>query len=760
VNLSELQTPPESHPPALAARRWSVSGRVQGVGYRPFVVRLAARHRVSGWVRNRSGEVEILGQGAPDALSAFADALLQRAPPLARPRMAVSETIAPDASLAGFRILASDSSDEREVHIPPDYFACDDCLAELRDPANRRYRYPFINCTQCGPRYTLIRGLPYDRPNTTMAGFELCAACRQEYEDPLDRRFHAEPIACPACGPSLTFVSAGRKVSGNAGALAAAVDALRDGCIVAIKGIGGYHLMCDAGDPAAVRGLRERKQRPDKPLAVMFPQDRAVLASHLAIDRRHEMLLIDPTRPIVLVPKGQRCGLAPAVAPGLSEIGAMLPYSPLHHLLLDALHRPLVATSANVSGEPVLTHADEVERRLGHVADAFLHHDRPIQRPAEDPVVRLVADRPRWVRVGRGNAPLELGSPVAFAQPVLAVGGHMKNTIALGWDRRIVVSPHIGDLDSPRSLDVFAQSVEDLQALYGVRAALIACDAHPGYASSRWALRARANVIKVWHHHAHAAALAAEHPDVSRWLVFTWDGVGLGEDGTLWGGEGLLGRPGQWRRVASMRPFRLPGGDRAAQEPWRSAAALCWETGHDCPGLPLAAGLARQAWSKGVNAPVTTAVGRLFDAAAVLTGLNFTSSFEGQGPMLLEAAAEDEQRPAPVLLPLNERDGLVECDWRRLILAMRDARYSVNARAALWHESMAAALVAQVREIEAYARFDAVGLCGGVFQNRLLTQRVMELLASDVYAVHLPAQLSCNDAALSVGQLIEAACRQ
>jgi hydrogenase maturation protein HypF len=733
---------------------------VQGVGYRPFVVRLAARHGVTGWVRNRSGTVEIVGQGEPAALAAFADALLQRAPPLARPQIALIDTVAADTSLTGFQIRPSAASDERDVHVAPDYFACDDCLAELRDPANRRYRYPFINCTQCGPRYTLILSLPYDRPNTTMARFTLCSECRREYEDPLDRRFHAEPMACPACGPSLTFVAGTTQLNGNDAAIAAAIEALAAGRIVAVKGTGGYHLMCDACNAAAVMRLRERKQRPDQPLAVMFPQDPALLARHLTLDRQREALLSDPTRPIVLVPRAPHCGLAAAVAPGLSEIGVMLPYSPLHHLLLDALRRPLIATSANISGEPVLTGADDAQRRLGHVADAFLHHDRPIQRPADDAVVRVVASRPQWLRLGRGNAPLELESPVAFAQPVLAVGGHMKNTIALGWGRRIVVSPHIGDLDSPRSMDVFAQCVEDLQALYKVRAARVACDAHPGYGSTRWAMRAGGEVIKVWHHHAHAAALAAEHRDVSRWLVFAWDGAGLGADGTLWGGEGLLGRPGHWRRVARMRPFRLPGGERAAREPWRSAAALCWETGHDCPGLPANAELVREAWNKGVNAPATSAVGRLFDAAAALTGVNLYSSFEGQGPMLLEAAAEGQDAPAPVALPLTEHDGLFDCDWRRLVLAMRDARSSVQQRAALWHESIAAALVAQVHEIEAYARFDAVGLCGGVFQNRLLAERIVEHLAGKDYPVHLPVQLPCNDAALSFGQLIEASHRQ
>jgi hydrogenase maturation protein HypF len=756
VSQSALHPRTEGATLALAARRWTLTGRVQGVGFRPFVARLAADHGVTGWVRNRRGEVEVLAQGSGEALAAFGNDLVRRAPPLARPRVAASVALAP-APLSEFRILPSADGGERGVHVPPDYFACEDCLAELRDPRDRRYRYPFINCTQCGPRYTLIQRLPYDRPNTTMAGFALCDACSREYADPLDRRFHAEPTACPACGPTLAFRTRGAALSGNEPSLAAAAAALASGRILAIKGIGGYHLMCDATDAAAVTRLRERKPRPHKPLAVMFPDDRALLQRCLAIDALHTSLLRDPTRAIVLVPKLPHGDLAPEIAPGLTEVGVMLPYSPLHHLLLDAVRRPLVATSANVSGEPVLTAAGEVEHRLGHVADGFLHHDRPIERPADDPVVRVVAGQARWLRLGRGSAPLELELAAALAQPVLAVGGHMKNAIALGWGRRVVLSPHIGNLDSPRSMEVFERSIRDLQALYGVEAAVIACDAHPAYASARWALRSRRRVLRVWHHHAHASALAGEYPAVGRWLVFTWDGVGLGEDGTLWGGEALLGAPGAWRRVARMRPFRLTGGERAGREPWRSAAALCWETGHDWVGLPVDAALAQQAWHKGVNTSSTTAAGRLFDAAAALTGLNLRSSFEGQGPMLLEAAAQGIERPEPVRLEVIERDGLLECDWAPLVPAMLDPRHSTGARAALWHESLAVALLGQVRAVGARAGFDAVGLAGGVFQNRLLTERVVALLADEGWPVHVPAQLPCNDAALGFGQIVEAA---
>ena len=768
-------------PRVIEARRIVLGGRVQGVGFRPFVYRLAHAHGIAGWVKNLTGQVEIFAQGNIDALADFAHALIGAAPPLARPEI-VSTQPAPPADVSRFTILASESVERPEIHVPPDYFACDDCVRELSDPRDRRFNYPFINCTQCGPRYTLIRRLPYDRANTTMAGFALCPACRAEYENPLDRRFHAEPVACAACGPQLEWRDRTRAngLQGPA-ALSACIEALRAGRIVAVKGIGGYHLMCDARNEAAVADLRARKPRPHKPLAVMLPVRGAGgldgVREQAVLTPAQESLLRDPMRPIVLVTKRPDATLSEAIAPGLNEIGVFLPYSPLHHLLLDACGAPLVATSANVSGEPVLTDSREVEARLAHVAGAFLHHDRPIARPADDPVFRVIAGAARPLRLGRGVAPLEIDLPFRLPQPLLAVGGHMKNTIALAWDTRAVVSPHIGDLDAPRSLAVFEQVIADLQALYGVHAARLVHDAHPGYASTRWAKRAGLPAAAVFHHHAHAAALAGEFPQIERWLVFTWDGVGYGADGTLWGGEALLGYPGQWRRVASMRSFRLPGGERAGREPWRSALALCWEAGIEWKACPLDAPLLREAWERGLNAPRSSAVGRLFDAAAALTGLNLHSSFEGQGPMQLEsaAAASVPRRPGfppeaevadrldteAIALPLApDADGLWRTDWAPLLSALLDPSRSVGERAALFHASLAQALVDQARRLRAeHGRF-TVGLSGGVFQNRLLTERVIGLLRSAGFEVRFGARIPCNDAGLAFGQLIESGWRR
>jgi hydrogenase maturation protein HypF len=739
---------------APEARRWMVAGRVQGVGFRPFVYRLAQGLGIRGYVRNHAGQVEIVGEGSRHALDRFARALIAHAPALARPRIA-SNAACECAGHAGFAIAASAAGAARDIHVPPDQSCCDDCLRELVDPANRRFGHPFINCTQCGPRYTLIERLPYDRANTTMAAFAPCPDCRREYEAPDDRRYHAEPVACPACGPQLAFRSGPASlVTGTVATLAACVDALRAGRIVAVKGVGGYHLMVDAANDAAVARLRERKRRPHKPLAVMFPADGAALRAALDPDAAAAAALADPARPIVLAPVRQGAGLSAAIAPGLAEVGALLPYSPLHHLLLQRFGGPLVATSANSSGEPVLTDSAEVESRLADVADAYLHHDRPIARPADDPVCRVIAGRARPIRLGRGTAPLELRLPFALARPMLAAGGHMKSTVALAWDDRAVISPHIGDLGSPRAVAAFERVIADLQSLYGVRAQAAACDAHPGYASSRWARASGLPVSEVYHHHAHAAALAGEFPEVRKWLVFAWDGVGLGPDGSLWGGEGLHGVPGAWARVTSLRPFRLPGGDRAAREPWRSAAALCWEIGRTWRGGE--AEVLHRAWQQRLNCPQTSAAGRVFDAAAALVGLLDHASFEGQGPLWLEALAQ-RAAPAPIVLPLGrDAAGVWRLDWEPLVALLLDEALSATHRAAVFHASLARGLLEQARAVRRETAVRHVGLVGGVFQNRVLTDQVVALLRADGFDVRLAERLPCNDAALAFGQLVEA----
>jgi hydrogenase maturation protein HypF len=753
-------SPPHDAPKSV---RITLAGHVQGVGFRPFVYRLATENGITGQVQNRLGEVAVIASGPAEALRRFKADLIAKAPPLSQPSITRTESLEARHD-KDFRIAVSSSNADARIFVPPDYFMCEDCRHELQDPGDRRYGYPFINCTQCGPRYTLIQALPYDRANTSMAVFTLCDDCEHEYLDPFDRRFHAEPVACPNCGPQLSFEKPGTDESAKAGdALDAAIRELQSGNVVGVKGIGGYHLLCDANNFTAVERLRQRKQRPDKPLAVMFP-----LAGSDGLDavRRYAHLqdceseqLASPVRPIVLVTRRADCTLASNVAPQLSEIGAFLPYSPLHQLLLESFSGPVVATSGNISGEPVLTDNAEASRRLVNVADAFLHHDRPIVRPADDPVFRRIDDRMRPLRMGRGCAPCELDLSWSQAKPLLAVGGQMKGSLALSWDNRSVVSPHIGEMDSPRSLAVFEQVADDLQKLYGVEAEQIVCDAHPGYTTHQWARRQKSLPVQtVWHHEAHASAVAAEYALPGQWLIFAWDGVGFGEDGSLWGGEALLGNAGHWQRVCSLRPFRLPGGERAGREPWRSAAALHWECDRQWLDCPDENGLAETAWRQQLNSPVTSAAGRLFDAAAALIcGLNQTS-FEAQGPMQLESLARSPARPIYLSLTRG-KNGVLCSDWEPLLDVIADQGRDPRERAAIFHASLAQIIVQQACRIQYEHDIDQVGLCGGVFQNRVLTELAVESLERRGFRVCLPERLPCNDAALCYGQAAHVAAR-
>ncbi len=723
-------------------RRIAVSGRVQGVGFRPFVYRLAQQLHLKGWVLNSAGRVIIHAEG--HALDEFARRIISDAPPLARP---VIESVA-DAdreALPGFEIRHSEAMGAADVHVPPDLFCCDDCLRELSDPAERRHAYAFTNCTQCGPRYTIIASLPYDRPNTAMAGFPLCPACRAEYENPADRRFHAQPLACPVCGPRLSFERPGHPALSDTAAIAAAVALLHDGGIVAAKGVGGYHLLCDAANDAAVTALRARKHRPHKPFAIMALP--GVIRGLVAAEAIAAQACADPLRPIVLMARHPGATISAAVAPGLNELGVFQPYSPLHYLLLQSFDGALVATSGNISGEPVITDDDEARARLSRIADAILTHNRPILRPADDSVLRVIAGSARVIRLGRGLAPHERDLPQALASPVLATGGQMKGAMALGFGTRAVLSPHIGELDTKRGLDVFEQLTSDLQSLYRVKAEVIACDLHPAYAATRWAKRQGLPVRGVQHHIAHAAGLAGEYPDITSWLTFAWDGVGLGSDGTLWGGEAFLGRPGRWQRVASLRPFDILGGDRAAREPWRSAAALLWAEGQDGPSPSP---LAHAAWEKRLGTHTSSSVGRLFDAAACLIlGLDIVS-YEGQGPMQLEAMADDSREA--IALPFLEDAGqLHRLDWAPLLPLLKDAQIPPARRAAIFHESLAAAIAG----VASRHASQAIGLTGGVFQNRQLAERTIARLTAQGRRVFLPRDIPANDGGLAFGQLIE-----
>ena len=754
----------------VEARFYLLSGHVQGVGFRPFVFRLAMECGLTGWVENWTGQVAIHVEGPREKIESFQHQLIHNAPPHSSPLIAQCKAVS-TVHYKKFAIHPSDAGRQSNIRITPDLPVCDDCLTELFDSRDRRYRYPFINCTRCGPRYTIIEQLPYDRSNTTMKLFTLCNACRHEYINPHDRRFHAEPIACPDCGPALVFYARrsvntfDKQSQDSAQALELCLKTLSAGKVVAVKGIGGFHLMCDAKNDDAVKRLRASKPRPHKPLAVMMLKHD--LQHHVKLSAEETELLHSAVHPIVLADKNPSSSLSPLIAPELKQIGVMLPYSPLHHLLLHDFGKPLVATSANISGEPLLTQLRDVTHRLLHVADAVLDHQRPIQRPADDPVYQVIENVPRPLRLGRSNAPLEINLPFQLSVPTLAVGGHMKNTIALAWDNIMVVSPHIGDLDSARSQLVFEQVIDDLQQLYQVRAAQVVCDAHPDYASSFWARQYGLPTQHIFHHHAHAAAVAGEYPQESRWLTFTWDGTGMGTDRSIWGGEALLGHAGDWHRVASLMPFHLPGGDRAAREPWRSAAAIYWETNAYSTRLERNLSniknleLAYQSWQRNINSPTTSSMGRLFDAAACLIGLLTHASYEGQGPMQLEALAESEMDncsadPDIMQLPLiKNTQGVWQTDWTALVPYLLDDAISPQQRACQFHHAIADTLVqTAVLMRDAHGDF-AVGLCGGVFQNKLLTELSTRQLREHGFRYYIPSMVPVNDGGLCYGQIIE-----
>ncbi|MDO6385658.1 carbamoyltransferase HypF [Uliginosibacterium sp. 31-12] len=735
---------------SLQRRHLTLSGIVQGVGFRPFVHRLAHELSLGGWVQNRSGQVQIEIEGLADTLDSFSLRLIKEAPPLAKPQILENTRQAIAQSRRDFVILASHTEDAPDIHLPADTHLCADCRRELFDPANRRFRYPFINCTQCGPRYTLIAELPYDRERTSMASFPLCPACRAEYENPAERRFHAEPLACPVCGPQLRW----HDETGEA-ALQAALSALREGQIIAVRGVGGYHLMCDARNATTVTRLRARKQRPARPFALLFDEcgedGNAMLNEYLAPNPGELALLHSPQRPIVLIEACAHHALAAGIAPGMRRIGAMLPHSPLQALLAADFGAPLVATSGNLSGEPICLDPADAEARLGRIADGFLHHDRPILRPAEDSVWQCAAT-PMPIRLGRGEAPQEWQLPGRLAQPTLALGGEQKVCIALGWEDRAVISPHIGDLDHPESMAWLARVVADFSRLYRVTPERIALDAHPHYRSHQHAVTSALPLHEIWHHHAHASALAAEHPQIKNWLTFTWDGVGLGPDGQLWGGEVLLGVPGHWQRVASLRPFRLPGGEAASRECWRSAAGLFWEAGLSCPPWHPQLELLRQAWQGGLNSPSTSAIGRVFDAAAAILGVCTQASFEGEAPMRLQALAESVSEGPLWPIHWQTEAGLWLLDWQAWLAGLRDLQIPVAARAWALHDALARA-AAELIFLLALPGETAIGGCGGVFQNRLLTERLQDHLGAR--PLLLPQRQPPNDAGLALGQLME-----
>lgn len=735
--------------------RLDVTGAVQGVGFRPFVHGLAAGEGLAGFVRNTPAGASLEIEGSAVAIERFLARLDAELPLPAQIVARTSETIAPLGD-AGFAIVDSHVSGRATARVLPDLVTCDACLQEILDPRDRRHLYPFTTCTHCGPRYTIIEALPYDRRRTSMRHFEMCPACAEEYADPASRRFHAETNACPVCGPQLKLLDMdGRTVSTGSDALERVTKTVRGGGIVALKGIGGFHLLADARSEASVVALRQRKSRPAKPFAVMVSSlDAARLVGE--IDPIAAEQLLSPAGPIALVRSRQV--LAPAVAPENPNIAVMLPTSPLHHILCRDLGFPIIATSGNRGDEPIASTDAEALERLGDVADVILTHDRPIVRPVDDSVIRLIAGVPTTLRHGRGHAPLVINTHVD-APAGQALGGQQKTAIALFRDRQTILSPHIGDLDSVETRTSLERAVTDLTELHAVATEWVACDAHPDYFTTALADRLGPRTVRVPHHAAHVLAAVAENDLDGEVLGISWDGTGYGSDGSIWGGEFLAVEGTRIRRAAHLLPFRLPGGEVAAREPRRSALGVLHAIGDARTADAFTASEAsilRTMLDRKTNSPLTSSAGRLFDAVSSLLGLSQHASFEGEAAMAVEFAAERSTVDLDLEpLALGGDDPLV-LDWRPTLaslLAARDLGASAADLAAAFHRALADAMVAVARRIE----MERVVLSGGCFQNARLTELAVAGLAAAGFEVYRQRRVPPNDGGLAVGQALFAA---
>ncbi len=742
----------------------TVRGMVQGVGFRPFVYRLATQLKLSGWVLNAGQGVFIEVEGARDGLQSFLLRLEKEKPPLAAIQ-SLEFSLLDAAGYDGFEIRYSEQSGRKTVLILPDVAVCADCLREIFDSEDRRYRYPFTNCTNCGPRFSIIEALPYDRAHTSMKRFAMCRECEREYHDPTDRRFHAQPNGCPRCGPRLELWDAsGCQLEKEERALLSAADIIRDGLILALKGVGGFQLIVDARNADAVQRLRMRKRREEKPFALLYPS-LDLVQQDCTVSPLEARLLQAPEAPIVLLGRqGSKSLLAPAVAPASPSLGVMLPCSPLHHLLMKDLGIPVVATSGNLSNEPICIEEREALQRLEGVADYFLIHNRPIVRHVDDSVVRVICDREMVLRRARGYAPLPIHRKNALPC-VLGVGAHLKNSVALSVGNEIFISQHIGDLETSEAFSAFRRTVADLPGLYEAEPRLIACDLHPDYLSTKHASGMRLPTLKVQHHFAHVLACLAENELEGSVLGVAWDGTGYGTDGTVWGGEFLLIDEESFQRAAHFRQFRLPGGDAAVKEPRRTALGVLYEIWSDNVILdrrlaPIASfsnselAVIAQMLTKGINAPLTSSAGRLFDAVASILGLRQRVTFEGQAAMELEYAIQPD---VDDLYPFEITNGSPSIvDWGPMIpeilldLQKGDPAGIISAK---FHNTLTEIIVAIARQVGE----PRVLLTGGCFQNRFLIERSVRRLSDAGFQPYWHQRVPPNDGGIALGQVVAAA---
>jgi len=737
-----------------------VRGIVQGVGFRPFVFSHASRRSLNGCVLNNSAGVLIDLEGDASEIDNFLHDLESNPPPLSSIESIERVDNLGLVDYSEFRILESDASGQKQIPISADVATCNACLSELFDDSNRRYRYPFINCTNCGPRFTIVEHVPYDRPNTTMRSFEMCSACRMEYEDPLDRRFHAEPTACAVCGPRLRLVDlSGKEMGGDA--IASAMELLRAGKILAIKGIGGFHLACDALSKEAVATLRGRKFREDKPFALMARSVDAI-RPYCRLSTAETTLLESPARPIVLLRRKRGIGIPRSVAPGVNTLGFMLPYTPLHYLLFESFEQPLVMTSGNISDEPICYHDDEATQRLKKIADYFLLHDRPIHIRTDDSVVRTVNDNQVVLRRSRGYAPTPIRTSFKFDRTVLACGAELKNTFCLARQHRAFVSHHIGDLENLETLRSFTEGIEHYKRLFDIQPNVVAYDLHPEYLSTKFALALDDidTKIAVQHHHAHIASCMADNQIDGQVIGVAFDGLGFGLDGKFWGGEFFVADFCDAERIAHLANLPLPGGAKAIREPWRLAAVYLKRTfGNKFLDLDIqfARTLDRARWSTltsmidaGVNCPETSSMGRLFDAIAGLLMLRNCINYEGQAAIELEALA-DKTATDYYEFGFDGSEITAESLVRKVVEDLLD---DVPARqiASRFHHSVARMINEVTQKIREQHHLNRVVLSGGVFQNILLLDRVNELLRQTGFEVFTHSRVPPNDGGISLGQ--------
>lgn len=753
--------------PAALGRHIEIRGVVQGVGFRPWVYRLATEEGLAGRVRNDAAGVTIDAFGSEHAINAFMRRLEDSSPPAAVIGEVRSWAI-PVEPIDGFSIVHSEESAERRVSIPPDLATCTECASEIFDPTNRRYDYPFTNCTNCGPRFTITRDVPYDRPATTMAPFRMCPECQREYENVRDRRFHAQPNACPECGPWLQLIAPDGALIVDDDPVAAVASALIDGQIVAIKGLGGFHLACDATSSEAVQLLRARKRRDEKPVAVMV-QDLAQASTVAILDDEERKLLTSVERPIVLAARRGGGPLAPEVAPNNPLVGVMLPYTPLHHLLMRQVARPLVMTSANLSEEPLAYRNVEALRRLGGIADLFLMHNREIETRCDDSVARVIDGAPVVLRRARGYVPRGIRVSARFDPPVLACGALLKNTFCIGMGDTAYLGPHIGDLENLETYRSFEESVARMEKFLRVQPAIIAHDLHPDYMSTTYALaRSEPMTIAVQHHHAHVASAMAEHGLSGPVIGVAFDGTGYGTDGTSWGGEVLVARYEKFERVATLRPIPLAGGDAAIRHPWRIALALledAFQGGAPLDDLPLFdripardIGVVGQLLAAEVRAPLAHGAGRYFDGIGSLVLARPDSRYEGQIALEWNGVAEPSER-SRYGYELDYRLSLCEIDFRQMTRdVVRDVQAGSHPSAisARFHNTIVAAVTEAVRAAAGIHGAFPVVLTGGCFQNARLAETLKRELSAD-FTVYLHRQVPPGDGGIALGQAVVAA---